>query len=258
MRRVICHYHIFKNSGTSFDELLEKNYGDRFCTFDGPFPFFKISQEELTKVIRNVKAVAFSSHQISLPVPPSLDLDVLPVVFIRHPLLRIRSIYQFGKQSPESTPGGIETRQMSFEEWVMSDHHDLARLSSLSNEQTRRLGGVYGREPQKRHVPGKGFIADVCQALRNLAAVELLARTEFYDHDVKRFERILADKDLSFTFHDLKPSNTTSKDITAGIEERLDNVRDELGNKAYNMLLDFNQQDMELFEYTCRRLERAS
>ena len=86
MRHVICHYHIYKNSGTTFDHLLERNFGDRHLRFDGPFPYFSIGQRELAKVIaRNRSCVAFSSHQISLPIPASLDFNVLPVVFVRHP-----------------------------------------------------------------------------------------------------------------------------------------------------------------------------
>ncbi len=96
MRTVICHYHIYKNSGTSFDLLLEQNFGDRHICFDGPFPFFIIDQEQLTRVIERKRGViALSSHQIQLPVPVSLDFLVLPVVFIRHLMLRVQSIYKF-------------------------------------------------------------------------------------------------------------------------------------------------------------------
>ncbi len=257
MRRVICHYHIFKNSGTSFDELLKKNYGGKFFTFDGPFPFFKISQDELARVIRNTGSLAYSCHQLTLPVPAALECEVLPVVFVRHPMLRIRSVYQFGKKSPTTTPGGEEAGSMSFEQWVLADHDNVAKLGAISNEQTRRLGATYGKEGLKRRTHDRGFIGDICQARRNLAAVELLARTEFYQRDVLGFEAILAEKGLSFKYHDLEPSNTTSTDLVAGIDERLDNVRDELGSKTYNILMDLNRQDLELFDYACQRLDRA-
>ena len=49
MRHVICHYHIYKNSGTTFDHLLARNFGDRHVCFDGPFPYFTIGQKELAK-----------------------------------------------------------------------------------------------------------------------------------------------------------------------------------------------------------------
>jgi len=38
-RNVLLHYHIFKNAGTTFERVLDENYGDRHMTFDGPFSF---------------------------------------------------------------------------------------------------------------------------------------------------------------------------------------------------------------------------
>ena len=73
-RSVIVHYHTFKNSGTSFDELLTANYQDAHLCFDGPFPYTLFNQQELLKVIRrNPNKIAFSSHSIRLPVPTDLE-----------------------------------------------------------------------------------------------------------------------------------------------------------------------------------------
>ncbi len=257
MRYVICHYHLFKNSGTSFDELLQKNYGDQFCAFDGPFPFFKISQDELSRVIRNVDAVAYSSHQISLPVPASLEFQALPAVFIRHPLLRIRSIYQFGKKSPEATSGGRDAGDMAFEQWVLAGHDNLSKLSAISNQQTQLLGGTYGREGLRSLARDQSCVADIDQARRNLQGVELLARTEFYEQDVRAFGTILAAYGIDFTYHEMGPSNATSSDLAADLGQRINNVESELGKRTFNWLMDMNRQDLELFDYACQRLDRG-
>ena len=105
MRTVIIHYHIYKNAGTSFDHVLGHNFGDRHELFDGPFPFFTIDQEQLDRIImRRPQAVAFSSHQIMLPPPSSLDYRALAAIFVRNPFLRIASIYRF-KRGPERADG---------------------------------------------------------------------------------------------------------------------------------------------------------
>lgn len=109
MRTVIIHYHIYKNAGTSFDHVLGHNFGDRHELFDGPFPFFTIDQEQLDRIImRRPHAVAFSSHQIMLPPPSSLDYRALAAIFVRNPFLRIASIYRFkrGPERPDGTPLG--------------------------------------------------------------------------------------------------------------------------------------------------------
>lgn len=110
MRTVILHYHIYKNAGTSFDHVLSHNFGARHELFDGPFSFFTIDQEQLDRIImRRPQAVAFSSHQIVLPAPSSLEYRALAAIFVRNPFLRIASIYRFkrGPERPDGTPLGV-------------------------------------------------------------------------------------------------------------------------------------------------------
>ena len=99
-RNVIVHHHIFKNAGTTFERVLDENYGDKHLSFDGPFTFSHISQDQLAAIIeRHPSHVAFSSHQIHLPAPSSLSFRAIPVVFVRHPLLRIRSVFLFEERN---------------------------------------------------------------------------------------------------------------------------------------------------------------
>ena len=101
-RNVLLHYHIFKNAGTTFERVLDENYGDGHITFDGPFSFSVINQDQLSTIIqRHPNAVACSSHQIHLPPPSATQFRPIPVVFIRNPLLRIRSVFLFGERSTE-------------------------------------------------------------------------------------------------------------------------------------------------------------
>ena len=151
MRTVICHYHIYKNSGTSFDKLLSENYGEKHICFDGPFPFFTIDQEQLAKIIeRKSDCFAFSSHQIQLPIPASLDIRVLPVVFIRHPLLRVFSIYKFKRQCFDGSTTSKIAQDSSFDEWVNYCFSNKQEITHISNAQTQKLGAVYGKKTLMR------------------------------------------------------------------------------------------------------------
>lgn len=99
MRTVIAHYHTYKNSGSSFDEQLTQAFGENHILFDGPFAYNVFPQSELLKIVlRHPSVVAFSSHQIRLPVPASLNVNILPVAFVRHPFLRISSMYSFSRR----------------------------------------------------------------------------------------------------------------------------------------------------------------
>lgn len=257
MRTVICHYHIYKNSGSTFDALLSRNFPDRHVRFDGPFPYFSINQQELLKVIlRNPTAVAFSSHQIALPVPSSLDVNVLPVIFLRHPLLRIHSIYRYKRAEKDGTETSRNAEAMEFDAWC---RHSLAHpqeVSHVSNAQTRMLAGQPGLpSPARRH--GTGMTYDYHQALRNLRAVDLLARTECFEADVARFPGLLAHHGIDLVVDGMEAVNVTASDLSNPLEERLEQLRAELQAGTYDALCEANAQDLALYEDVGRRLGQA-
>jgi len=250
MRNVICHYHIYKNSGTSFDTLLTENFGNQHICFDGPFPFFSIDQDELLRIIeRKNEAVAFSSHQIKLPQPPSLGINILPVVFIRHPILRIQSIYKFKKQTFDGTLTSKSAQELNFDEWITHSFSDSQEITHISNAQTRLLGAAYRQRPLIRRHKNK-MEYDVNQAIRNLRNVELLARTEFFNDDVKRFSNILSQYGIDFNFTKSNPRNTTSDNHHQSISVRLENIKKNISETTYLKLLAANEQDLQLFNYT--------
>ncbi len=257
MRKVICHYHIFKNSGTSFDEMLCKNYGNDFVSFDGPFPYFSINQIELMRIIqRHGQAIAFSSHQIRLPQPVSLDIDILPVIFVRHPLFRIKSIYTYKRKIQDGTPISRTATAMNFAEWVEFSLKDRAQSTHIVNAQTRILGGVYGQNSLQQRV-GDVLEYDLLQALRNIQAVKLLARTEFFDRDVKNMQNICADLGVNFTYYAMAPQNTSSNLHSRTLGERVQRLKDELGESLYQQLICANEQDLAIYDYAMNRLDQV-
>jgi hypothetical protein len=259
MRHVICHYHIYKNSGTSFDEILRRNFGERHLAFDGPFPYFAIHQTELAKVIaRNRAAVAFSSHQIFLPVPASLDANVMPVVFVRHPLLRIHSVYRYKRSENDGTLTSTNAAAMEFADWCMHCLDHPQEIVQVSNAQTRLLGCQRGEpSPSRRH---KGWMEyDLNQAIRNVRTVELLARTECFAEDVGRFPAILARYGIPFELGELAPQNVTSSDLEIPVQERIERVMEALGTAAGARLVEANAQDLALYRVVTELLgQRAA
>jgi hypothetical protein len=255
MRTVICHYHIYKNSGTTFDRILTRNFGDRHLCFDGPFPYFSINQQELLKVIqRNPDVVAFSSHQITLPVPTALDINVLPAVFVRHPLLRIQSIYSFKRAEKDGTDTSRNAEQMAFDEWCRHCLGHPREVTLVSNAQTRMLGAVTGESALAQRTK-TGMVYDFHQALRNLRTVDLLARTEYFDADVGRFPALLAAHGIELSVEDTTPANVTVDDLGKSLQERLQQLRESVPGALYEALVAANEQDLALYEQACRRLD---
>ncbi len=247
MRHVICHYHIYKNSGTSFDEILRANFGDRHVSFDGPYPYFTIGQPELAKIIqRHPKGKSFSSHQISLPPPCSLDFTAHPVVFIRHPLLRIYSVYKYKREENDETQTSINAQSMEFSEWCQHNLRHIQEIVQVSNVQTRMLGGGYGNISLMRR-RDRRMEYDLVQARRNIAAVELLGRTEHFEQDVSRFQEILERVGIEFDPSYASAHNVTSSDLSLSLEERLSRIAADLGDDLYHQLLAANDQDLAIY-----------
>jgi hypothetical protein len=210
---------------------------------------------------------------VRLPVPAALDIEVLPVVFLRHPLLRVRSVYEylhrrergagvrrllrFAARSNYTSRDEARASELSFADWVREALDGQRPLGNLSNAQVQLLGGVYGRKALSRTRPAAkgGVAADLAQALRNLAAVELLARTEYYGRDVARFSGALADRGIEFNYRERRPANTTARDLDRPLGERLDAIRKSLGDELCDRLADVNREDLALYRWACERLE---
>lgn len=287
MRSVILHYHIYKNAGTSFDHVLSHSFGDRHEAFDGPYPFFVIDQEQLDRTImRRPGAVAFSSHQIVLPPPSSVDYRPLSAIFVRNPFLRIASVYRF-KRGPETGDGtpvaalppeaqpaalralnlpeelatnmdvtstAVAARRLDFAGWLGHCLDSAVEIVNVSNAQMRFFSSPYRMRPTQRRT-ATGMEYDLGTALRTLSGVELLGRTEHFDADVARFARILG-QDHAIT---LTIPPDTRKNVTeaprAPTAQRVEALLSSLPAGLRRRFEAANAQDLALYERACALIE---
>ena len=91
---------------------------------------------------------------------------------------------------------------------------------------------------------------DIFQAIRNIENVKLLARTEYFREDVARFPTILRRYNVDFKYIDMDAQNTTSENVDTSIEDKILIVKDNLTDRNYRRLVDSNDQDISLLEYS--------
>ena len=104
MRFVILHYHFLKNAGMSIESMLHRSFGSFFSSIDTPERDGHISPDELLPHLRaHPQLRAISSHQIRYPVPCAPGFLFFDVCFLRDPLDRIRSMYDYFREKP--SPG---------------------------------------------------------------------------------------------------------------------------------------------------------
>ena len=252
-RTVICHYHIFKTAGTSFEALLKQNYSERHISFDGPTIASSIDQPSLTRIIHeNPSARSFSSHQIALPAPEPSDLKILPAVFIRHPLLRIRSVFLHEMRDRSVKPAADVME--GFDAWFGELAAGHSNQLQICNLQTNLLCREPDQPPQGRNEGGRPLY-DLDNAMENLAAVELIGRVEHFDQDVARFPSLIAAHGLRFRVEQPISENVGSPDFSLSTEDQLNNFRAQVAAETWDRLLWFNGQDLTLWEWVCERLD---
>ena len=98
-RSIIVHFHFFKNAGSSVEFLLREHFREDFALYEHGLPTETFPATVLTPYLQEHQSLqAISSHTICFPAPSHRDWSVFPVVFLRHPLDRILSMYHYEKQ----------------------------------------------------------------------------------------------------------------------------------------------------------------
>lgn len=161
MRTIVLHYHLFKNAGTSVDEILKRNFEEAWVTAE-----FAVAGRDNTAQVEawirsNPDAVAFSSHTMVGPLPVVDGVQIIPVVMLRDPISRIRSAYAFERKQVSDSWGAQLAKEHDLEGYVRA-RLDRKNDRQCRNFQTGRLATLLpGDAPElDRALAAAGQIAD--------------------------------------------------------------------------------------------------
>jgi hypothetical protein len=106
----------------SVESILHRSFGSFFSSIDSPERDGHISEEALLAHLRaNPWLQAVSSHQIRYPVPRAAGFLFFDVCFLRDPLDRIRSMYDYFREKPaEGDPVSDFANHLPLGEFVAS------------------------------------------------------------------------------------------------------------------------------------------
>ncbi len=243
-RKIIVHYHLFKNAGSSVDQLLKHNFPDGWIGFDGDGAGNIITASDLENQINSsVDKVAFSSHQIVPPLP-RVDATVYPIVFLRDPIDRIKSAYLFEWKKQL----GLEQPKGTFVEFVQ-EKFKWNRRSSVEEFQTIRLSNTEVDTFHTEKISDDEMLGRACDFISSLNFVGIV------DQFVKSNELLgayLGEAFSDFAVKEVKAN--VLQDITMAQATKRLKIREELGDELFEMIVERNVLDEALYQHGCKCL----
>lgn len=121
--KIIVHYHIYKTAGSTILEGMRTIAGkdgfveiDKHAEFAGEKAYNIAFFERLA--ISHPELSAFTAHRVVPNIHQSRAVDVFPIAFVRHPLLRANSVYRFELIRRDDWPRKEIARQHDFAGWL--------------------------------------------------------------------------------------------------------------------------------------------
>jgi hypothetical protein len=238
VRTVIIHYHLFKNAGTSLDHALRASLKERWVAYERPD---RIPAEEIASfLVAHPGVVALSSHNAWLPVPVLPATVVVPVLFVRHPLDRARSVYDFEHVQEADTAGARMAKQTDlagYLEWRLGPR--VGKDATIRGFQVQRLA------------PAGVGATELERALDALDRLPFVGLVEEYERSVESLERLLEPHVPGIRLRGPRLNRTAT--ASHGLEGRLDALRSRVGETLYRRLLEANHDDLVLWERVRQR-----
>ncbi len=246
MRCVLLHYHILKNGGMTIEAMLNRSFGDGFANIetgerDGQLPEAAL----MTLLASNPQIRAVSSHQIRYPVPAIPGFVFFDLCFLRDPIDRIRSMYDYFREKPspgdpvsdfanELRMGDFIARLIEEMPWYITD----AQVNLLAN-------GIVNDCPRKQ---------DLEKAVGRMMQCSFLGVVDRFSESL-----IAGQYFLRPIFPELEcveaPVNV-SGGLEGTVPDRLKKVRDACTSAVYAELLRLSAMDLELLARARVEVER--
>lgn len=246
-RPVLVHYHIYKNAGSSVDRTLSDSFGEGWASFEGSPEASVVSNDEVAAFAEaNPHISAISSHK-ARPFPAVGGF--FPILFLRHPIERARSMYSFAKRDPAQIAHAL-ARDGSFKDYVDSWLESPGSL--LRNYQVAHLSRASFRVPDLWSAAPRP--EDLVEAQNYLRSTPFFGLVRRFEESCKGFEACYARTFPALRMRPVRENVATEE--TPSESAALNIARDELGEATYRRLVEANQFDLALHDMAAKLFDR--
>lgn len=240
-RIVLLHYHLFKNAGTSVDEMLKRNFGERWAEAEfGSVPGQSNVAEVEDYLRQRPELLALSSHTALLPSPRLERTLILPVLFLRHPIDRLRSAYTFEQRQSADTFGARLAKAEDFAGYTRT-------LLQLPKNRQARNFQAFRLAFNQPTTAG----SELARALRVLDDFPFIGLVEAYDASLEKLQQTY--EPFIPGFQTVSVRKNVTRTSSEPLEVRLKQIEEELGSSLYSDLLAANADDLELHGIVSKR-----
>ena len=237
MRFVLLHYHFLKNAGTTIENILDRNFGERFARVETPERSGHYTNAALLDFLeKHPDVAAVSSHQIRHPLPEARGYLFFDLCFLRDPIDRVRSMYDYFRDKPAAgDPLSDLANRDVLGEFITCLVERFRE--EVTNVQVALLahGGVDEHPPDER---------DFAVALERVLDTAFLGVVDRFEQSLlagRHFlDPVFPALDCSFT-----PANV-SGGMKGSVAARRRNLREVCGRAVYRELVRRNALDCEL------------
>jgi Sulfotransferase family len=240
---IVAHYHFFKNAGTSIDSILEHNFGSAWSQIEFP----RRNQHSNSRLVedwlvKQPNIAAFSSHTALFPLPILENTVLFPIVFLRHPIPRLWSVYKFERKHRRVLNPSIKLAQEQDFAGYLNYQLDQPHNRSCRNFQTYRFSWL-NSQPN---------MTELERALNGLDLLPIVGLVAEFGLSMQLYRQAIAKYYPAFELISVHKNITSGRNLS--LAEKLDSIRDNLDPDTYRKLLEANQDDLELYEAAQKRL----
>jgi hypothetical protein len=237
----IFHFHLFKNAGTSVDALLRQSFPESWeqREFEGNKAEIKLQTMQWFKTSDNL--IAFSSHTAIYSKLMDNVRSFLPIIFVRQPLDRIESVFEFERRQGDNSFGSNLARENDLVDYIMK-----------RNRVDRQCRNFHiTRFNQTLDALSSNSLEDALTALNHFPVVGVVDRfydsMDLYRHQAARLGLSIASNEVHLN---------TTRETSTSLTERLAKLKERIGTTAYEHLEQENLDDIHLYNTAVLRLER--